>query len=71
LKKPQKRQTKVAPAYSRKSDEEPTNADILTARVADGIAVTTLGSATRIYFDEEMGGAHGAAAFDWPVSDSP
>jgi enoyl-CoA hydratase len=33
------------------------NADILTARVADGIAVITLGSARRIYFDEEMGDA--------------
>jgi enoyl-CoA hydratase len=33
------------------------NADVLTTRVADGIAVITLGSATRIYFDEEMGNA--------------
>ena len=33
------------------------NADILTTRVADGIAVITLGSARRIYFDEEMGDA--------------
>src|SRR6266478_2932235 len=33
------------------------NADVLTTRVADGIAVVTLGSAKRIYFDEEMGGA--------------
>jgi hypothetical protein len=33
------------------------NADVLTARVADGIAVITLGSASRIYFDEEMGDA--------------
>src|SRR4029450_11125140 len=31
------------------------NADVLTTRVADGIAVITLGSARRIYFDEEMG----------------
>jgi hypothetical protein len=31
------------------------NADVLTTRVADGIAVITLGSAKRIYFDEEMG----------------
>ena len=30
------------------------NADVLTTRVADGIAVITLGSARRIYFDEEM-----------------
>src|SRR5712671_6925713 len=33
------------------------NADVLTTRVADGIAVITLGSARRIYFDEEMGEA--------------
>jgi enoyl-CoA hydratase len=33
------------------------NADVLTTRVADGIAVITLGSARRIYFDEEMGTA--------------
>ena len=33
------------------------NADVLTTRVADGIAVITLGSARRIYFDEEMGNA--------------
>ena len=33
------------------------NADVLTARVADGIAVITLGSAKRIYFDAEMGDA--------------
>src|SRR5690349_17546431 len=32
-------------------------ADVLTTRVADGIAVITLGSAKRIYFDEEMGDA--------------
>src|ERR1700758_1117397 len=31
------------------------NTDVLTTRVADGIAVVTLGSATRIYFDAEMG----------------
>src|SRR5436309_10261504 len=31
------------------------NADVLTTRVADGIAVVTLGSAKRIYFDAEMG----------------
>jgi len=30
------------------------NADILATGVVDGIAVITLGSATRIYFDEEM-----------------
>src|ERR1700746_4094543 len=33
------------------------NADVLTTRVADGIAVITLGSTGRIYFDEEMGDA--------------
>src|ERR1700757_5219587 len=33
------------------------NADVLTTRVADGIAVITMGSARRIYFDEEMGNA--------------
>ena len=33
------------------------NADVLTTRVADGIAVITLGSAKCIYFDEEMGDA--------------
>src|SRR5690349_13229549 len=33
------------------------NADVLTTRVADGIAVITLGSTRRIYFDEEMGEA--------------
>jgi enoyl-CoA hydratase len=31
--------------------------DVLTTRVADGIAVITLGSAKRIYFDAEMGDA--------------
>src|SRR5712675_1574228 len=31
------------------------NADVLTAGVADGIAVITLGSPKRIYFDAEMG----------------
>src|ERR1700756_993776 len=35
----------------------PMNNDVLTTRVADGIAVITLGSARRIYFDEEMGDA--------------
>ena len=33
------------------------NADVLTTTVADGIAVITMGSAKRIYFDEEMGDA--------------
>src|SRR6476620_3323633 len=35
----------------------PVNPDVLTTRVAEGIAVITLGSASRIYFDEEMGDA--------------
>lgn len=35
----------------------PMNADVLTTRVANGIAVITLGSAKRIYFDAEMGNA--------------
>src|SRR5260370_5723755 len=33
------------------------NADVLTTRVADGIAVITMGSARRIYCDAEMGDA--------------
>src|SRR3989454_3255891 len=33
------------------------NADVLTTRVANGIAVITLGSPRRIYFDAEMGDA--------------
>jgi len=33
------------------------NADILTTSVTDGIAVVRLGSARRIYFDDEMGDA--------------
>src|SRR6201981_1460517 len=33
------------------------NADVLTTKVSDGIAVITLGSAKRIYFDAEMGDA--------------
>jgi enoyl-CoA hydratase/carnithine racemase len=37
------------------------NADILATRIADGIAVITLGSARCIYFDEEMGDALTAA----------
>ena len=31
------------------------NSDVLTSKVADGIAVVTLGSKERIYFDQEMG----------------
>src|SRR5260370_42595149 len=37
--------------------EDPVNADVMRTRVADGIAVITLGSARRIYFDGEMGDA--------------
>jgi enoyl-CoA hydratase/carnithine racemase len=37
--------------------EDRMNIDVLTTRVADGIAVITLGSARRIYFDAEMGDA--------------
>ena len=33
------------------------NIDVLTATATDGIAVITLGSAKRIYFDVEMGDA--------------
>src|SRR6202162_4248238 len=33
------------------------NADVLTTKVTDGIAVITLGSPKRIYFDAEMGDA--------------
>jgi hypothetical protein len=33
------------------------DAGVLTTRVADGIAVTTRGSAGRSYFDDEMGDA--------------
>src|ERR1700716_2523538 len=37
--------------------EDRMNADVLTTSAADGIAIITLGSAKRIYFDEEMGDA--------------
>ena len=33
------------------------NADVLTTNVTEGIAVITLGSAKRMYFDAEMGDA--------------
>ena len=39
--------------------------DVLTTRVADRIAVVTLGSAKRIYFDAEMGDALTAALEDF------
>jgi enoyl-CoA hydratase/carnithine racemase len=35
----------------------PMDTDVLSTRVTDGIAVITLGSARRIYFDDEMGNA--------------
>jgi len=41
----------------KKKKEDPMNGDVLRTRVVDGIAVITLGSARRIYFDEEMGDA--------------
>jgi hypothetical protein len=31
------------------------NPDVLRSKVTDGVAVITLGSAKRIYFDAEMG----------------
>src|SRR5580765_1047906 len=37
--------------------EETMNADVLTTKVTDGIALITLGSPKRIYFDAEMGDA--------------
>ena len=37
------------------------NADVLTTSVENAIAVITLGSAKRIYFDEEMGDSITAA----------
>src|SRR5260370_21086835 len=37
------------------------NGDVLTTKVTDGIAVVTLGSAKRMYFDAEMGDALTAA----------
>jgi enoyl-CoA hydratase/carnithine racemase len=37
--------------------EDSMNPDVLTTRVADGIAVISLGSAKRIYFDGEIGDA--------------
>src|ERR1700756_2841725 len=54
---PQRRFKK--PWQKPKSDfqENPMNADVLTTKVADRIAVITLGSARRIYFDQEMGDA--------------
>src|SRR6476660_5531535 len=39
------------------TQEDAVPADVLSTRVADRIAVITLGSPKRIYFDEEMGDA--------------
>src|SRR6266571_8930989 len=39
------------------AQEDGMNADVLMTRVADGIAVITLGSARRIYFDQGSGDA--------------
>ena len=49
----------VAPpqAGNMKKRRLPLNANVLTTSVTDGIAVVRLGSARRIYFDEEMGDA--------------
>jgi enoyl-CoA hydratase len=43
------------PTKSAAMHEDAMNTDVLTTRVIDGIAVVTLGSAKRIYFDAEMG----------------
>ena len=40
-----------------KTREVPMNVDVLTTKVTDGIALVTLGSPKRIYFDAEMGDA--------------
>jgi enoyl-CoA hydratase len=45
-------------AVERKTQQEvPMGADVLTTKVADGIAVITLGSARRIHIDQEMSDA--------------
>jgi enoyl-CoA hydratase/carnithine racemase len=36
---------------------DPMNAGVLTTRVADRIAIITLGNASRVYFDAEVGDA--------------
>src|SRR5437879_8180776 len=51
------------------AQEDEMNADVLTTRVADGIAVITHGSAKRIYFDAEMGDAL-TEALDGSAGDS-
>src|ERR1700756_1364464 len=47
--------TAASPSIAAGPQEHPMNADVLTTRVIDRIAVITLGSARRIYFDQEMG----------------
>jgi enoyl-CoA hydratase/carnithine racemase len=46
---------------SNASQEDAVSTDVLSTRVADGIAIITLGSPKRIYFDAEMGDALTAA----------
>jgi len=41
--------------WSKKREDKPMNTDVLKTKEVDGIAVVTLGSAKRIYFDAEMG----------------
>jgi enoyl-CoA hydratase len=41
--------------FEENTRRKPMNTDVLTTRVANGIAVITLGSARRIYMDDEMG----------------
>jgi enoyl-CoA hydratase/carnithine racemase len=48
---------KSASQAFRKKRRNAMNPEVLTTRVVDGIAVITLGSTRRIYFDEEMGDA--------------
>ena len=40
------------------TQEDAMSTDVLATRVTDRIAVITLGSPKRIYFDAEMGDAH-------------
>jgi enoyl-CoA hydratase/carnithine racemase len=46
---------------SNATQEDAVSTDVLSTRVADGIAIITLGSPKRIYFDAEMGDALTAA----------
>ena len=45
----------IRTAIERRFRKKSASASDLTTRVADGIAITTLSSARRIYFDQEMG----------------